>query len=384
MHLKRRHLVVLLAAAVGAAMLPSPAAAATSTQVASGLDSPRGITFVNGRMLVTESGHGSTNASDCFFGGPAAGVVCVGPSGRISWIDSGVRTTLVSGLFSQTARGGFDSEGPSGLSVGDEGRILAQISVPPQEVPAPPTLSAAAYALGQAQAGRLISVHRNGTWNTVAKVGEFDFNYTSGLPSSAHQEVDSNPTGVMATDDGAYVADSGANTLDRIGEEGKVTILFRDPTRFDTAGAFPADAVPSCVVRTAGGLLVGELSGRVLKVHGTSFTVLSNALFKHITGCTSDRQGNVYFVNMFGAGSPLTNPINPDFFVGSIVKYNVASGQATTLLSAPFLLPYGDTIGPDGNLYVTVRSICPTLPACQGATGGVIKITLPPTGENDN
>ncbi|TMG10939.1 MAG: hypothetical protein E6I06_04360 [Chloroflexi bacterium] len=110
--------------------------------------------------------------------------------------------------------------------------------------------------------------------------------------------------------------------------------------------------------------------------------MLSNALFKHITGCTSDRHGNVYFVNMFGTGSPLTNPIDPDFFVGSIVKYNVGSGQATTLLSAPFLLPYGDTIGPDGNLYVTVRSICPTLPACQGVTGGVIKITLPHTRDD--
>src|SRR5439155_937115 len=86
--------------------------------------------------------------------------------------------------------------------------------------------------------------------------------------------------------------------------------------------------------RTRGGLLVGELSGRVLKVQGTSFTVLSNALFKHITGCTSDRHGNVYFVNMFGAGSPLTNPIDPDFFVGSIVKYNVGSGQATTLTAS--------------------------------------------------
>jgi len=82
--MRRRHQFVLLAAAVVAAMLPSPAAAATSTQVASGLDSPRGITFVNGRMLVAESGHGSTNASDCFFGGPGAGTVCIGPSGRIS------------------------------------------------------------------------------------------------------------------------------------------------------------------------------------------------------------------------------------------------------------------------------------------------------------
>ncbi len=382
MGLRRSRLLVLLAAAIAAAMLPSPAAAATTIQVASGLDSPRGITFVNGRMLVAESGHGSTNPADCFFGGSGAGTVCIGPSGRISWIDNGVRTTLVSGLFSATARQGFDSEGPSGLSVGEDGRILAQISVTPQEVPAPPTLSAAAYALGQAQAGRLISVHSNGTWNTVAKVGQFDYAYTAGLPASAHQEVDSNPTGVLATDDGAYVADSGSNTLDRIGEEGRVSILFRDPFRDDTAGAFPTDAVPTCVVRTKGGLLVGELSGRVLKVQGTTFTVLTNALFTHITGCTSDHHGNVYFVNMFGGGAPFS----PSFFTGNVVAYNVASGQAVMLVSGMFLLPYADTIGPDGNLYVTVRTICPTRPACAAMpdpTGGVIKITLPRTGGDD-
>src|SRR5207237_9992338 len=122
-----------------------------------------------------------------------------------------------------------------------------------------------------------------------------------------------------------------------------------------------------------------ERWGQCLEGHVPSVTLLGNALFKHIAECTRDRDGDVYFGNMVGTGSPLTNPIDPDFFVGSIVKYDVGSGQATTLLSAPFLLPYGDTIGPDGNLYVTVRSICPTLPACQGVTGGVIQITLPHT-----
>jgi hypothetical protein len=372
MRLRRRFLFALLAAAaMPAALMPTPAAAATWTPVASGLDSPRGIAFVDGRMLVTESGHGS--AADCFFGGPAAGNVCIGPSGRISWITNGVRTTLVDGLFSQKARGGFDTEGPSGLSI-EEGRILVQISGTPQEVPPPPPLSAAAYALGQAQSGHLISVRTDGTWNSVAQVGRVDFDYTATLPPSAGQEVDSNPTGVLATEEGAYVADSGSNTLDRIGEDGQVRILFRDPWLApNPATAFPHDAVPTCVVKTEDGLLVGELSGRVLKVHGTSFSVISNSLFTHITGCTSDRHGNVYFVNMFGGGAPFS----PSFFMGNVVKYDVESGQATTLVSAPFLLPYGDTIGPDGNLYVTVRSICPTLPQCSGATGGVIKISLP-------
>lgn len=374
---KRRLLFALLALlAVPAAFLPGSAQAATTwTTVATGLDSPRSVAFVDGRMLVTEAGHGS--ATDCFVD-PNAGKVCVGASGRISWVDNGVRSTLVSGLFSLTARGGFDSEGPSGLAVTEEGTILAQISVTPQEVPGPPLLSKAAFDLGQNQAGVLISVHRDGSFSPVAGVGKFDFAYTSTLPASANQEVDSNPTGILATGEGGvYVADSGSNTLDRVGEDGQIRILFRDG--FLTGQFFPHDAVPTCVVKTEDGLLVGELSGRVLKVEGTSFSVINNALLTHITGCASDRNGNVYFSNMFGGGPFL----GPNFFTGSVVKYNLATGDATQLVSAPFLLPYGEAIGPDGNLYVVVRATCPTFGACGPATGGVIRITLPHEGESD-
>jgi hypothetical protein len=383
MGLRRRHLFALLAAlAVPAAMLPSPAAAATWSTVATGLDSPRGVAFAGDRLLVAEAGHGG---AACFDGGPGAGLVCIGPSGRISWINNGAPTPLVTGLFSETARGGFDSEGPSGLSV-NEGRILAQIATPPQEVPSPPTIPAAAAALGKAQAGLLISVHRDGSWSTVASVGKFDFDYTAQFPQPpgpGTQEHDANPYGVLATDEGAYVADAGSNTLDRIGENGKITILIHDLTRFDSPpGAFPSDAVPTCVVRADGGLLVGELSGRLLSVHGKSFSVIDAPLLSHVTGCTSDGRGNVYFVNMFGSGPVFTPPPASNFFIGNVVKYNTRTRQFSMLVDG-LMLPNQDTIGPDGNLYVSVRSICPTFPGCQGATGGVIKINLP-HGEGDD
>lgn len=373
----RRYLLFGLVLAVVVAMLPAQAAAAvTVTNVASGLHSPRGIAFVGGRMLVAESGLGGT---DCFDGGPGVGPVCIGPTSRISWIVNGSPVPLVTGLFSESARGGMDTEGASGLSV-NEGRILAQISTTPQEVPSPPTISPASFALGQAQAGRLIAVHKDGTWRTVAKVGEFDFNYTMSFPQPpgpGTQEHDANPTGVLATDEGAYVADSGANTLDRVNEEGRISIVIHDPTRFDVGVAFPTDAVPTCVVRSDdGGLLVGELSGRLLRVEGHSLSVISSPLLSHITGCTSDGHGNVYFVNMFGAGPVFVPPPASKFFIGNVVKYDTDSGTFSMLVDG-LTLPNMDTIGPDGNLYVTVRSICPLFPGCGGATGGVIKVTLP-------
>lgn len=372
MGLSKRWLFAVLAMALGVALLPMPASASGPgfTTVATGLDSPRGVAFHNGVLLVAEAGHGGTA---CFME-PAAGEVCIGNSGRISSIKSGTRATLVDGLFSETARGGFDVEGPAGLSV-EEGRILAQISTPPQEVPNPPTISASASAFGKSQAGRLIQVRPSGKWRTLAKVGEFDFHYTLQFSETgaAAQEHDSNPYGILSTEEGAYVADAGSNTLDRVGPDGRVTVLLHDP--FLTIG-FPHDAVPTCVVKTEDGLLVGELSGRVLKVHGSTFTVIHNSLFTHITGCTSDRHGNVYFVNMFGSGAPFAPPTSSNFFIGNVVKYNPETGGASLLAAAPFLLPNMDTIGPDGNLYVSVRSICPTFPGCNGATGGVIKINL--------
>jgi hypothetical protein len=382
MVMTKRHLFVVLAAIVAVVMMPLPAqAAVTVTTVANGLHSPRGIAFVNGKMLVAEAGLGG---QDCFDGGPSAGMVCIGPTGRISWINNGSPTPLVTGLFSESARGGFDTEGPAGLSV-NEGRILAQISTPPQEVPSPPTLSAAASALGKAQAGLLISVRKNGSWKTVARVGEFDFNFTTKFPlppGPGTQEHDSNPYGVLATDEGAYVTDAGSNTLDRITENGKIKIVMYDPTRFDSdPNAFPSDAVPTCVVKTEGGLLVGELSGRLLKVHGSSFSVINAPLLSHVTGCTSDGHGNVYFVNMFGSGPVFTPPPASKFFIGNVVKYNAESGKFSMLVDG-LTLPNMDAIGPDGNLYVSVRSICPTFPGCQGATGGVIKIAIP-HGEED-
>jgi hypothetical protein len=48
--------------------------------VTSGLDSPRGITFIGDRAVVSESGHGG---GDCFPGGPS-GTLCAGRTSQVS------------------------------------------------------------------------------------------------------------------------------------------------------------------------------------------------------------------------------------------------------------------------------------------------------------
>lgn len=374
MSLRRRHLFALPALAVMVAMLPSQVAAApTVSVVTSGLDSPRGVAFFHGKLVVAEAGHGG---SLCVPAGPT-GEACLGDTSQISWVNrsNGSHTPLVTGLLS-ISLGPEGTIGVSGLSAGENG-LLAQIGGTPQELP--PT-----FGLGQAEAGLLISVKANGSWTGLAPVGAHDFNYTTQFsePNPAcgqcpgTQEHDSNPYGVLATDEGAYVADAGSNTLDFVNSKGGIKIRIYDPFRFAFPN-FPSDAVPTCVVNTGDGLLVGELSGRVLVVHGHSFTVINNPLFTHITGCTADDNGNVYFVNMFGSGIPFTSP---SFFVGDVVKYSVDSGNASVLVDG-LQFPNMDVIGPDGNLYVSAGAICGTTPVaappCFGGTGRVLKITLP-------
>jgi hypothetical protein len=391
MSLKKRHWFGLLAMAVVATLMPSTAVASNPavTAVTSGLDSPRGIAFFHGKLVVGEAGHGG---SDCFAppGAPPGFSLCVGATGQVSLVNAsnGTHTPLVSGLFSVI--GGIEALGVSGLSASDD-RLLVQIGFTPREAPANITLA-------QQQAGQLISVRPNGTWKPIAPVGAVDFDYTTRFPEPVFggpviqgtQEHDSNPYGVLATKNGALVADAGSNTLDSIDEDGNLKILIHDLWRADPP-TFPSDAVPTCVVRGENGqLLVGELSGRLLKVDGRHFTPIvlkdaaGNSLLTHVTGCTSDGHGNVYFVNMFGAGPAFVPPPTSSFFIGNVVRYNTETGQPSMLVNG-LQFPNMDAIGPDGNLYVSVGSVCgatPTPGPCAGATGGVVKITLP-HDEND-
>jgi hypothetical protein len=381
MALKKRQMFCLLALATVAGLLPIPVGAApTVTTVTTGLDSPRGIAFFHGKLVVGEAGHGG---SDTFtFPGLPRDFFRVGGTSQVSWVNrsNGTHTPLVSGLFSILA-GGVEALGVSGLSASED-RLLVQIGFTPREAPANITLA-------QQQAGLLISVRPNGTWKAIAPVGTLGFDYTVQL-NSPTQERDSNPYGVLAAEDGAYVTDAGANTLDWVNEDGQVRIVTYDPWLANPP-TFPHDAVPTCVVRGEDGLLVGELSGRLLKVHGASFTPIvlkdsaGKSLLTHVTGCTTDRRGNVYFVNMFGP-DPVFTQAGPtsSYLMGNVVKYNPETGKGSVLASGlPF--PNMDAVGPDGNLYVTVGSICgatPTPGPCAGATGGVVKITLQ-RDEND-
>ena len=365
MRLRIRHLVALLGLVAGMLVPGSASASSSVSLVAWQLDSPRGVAFVGQRAVVSESGHGSDNPADCFT--TPFGTSCVGNTSKITWINvrNGHHTTLASGFFS-FALDPVETLGVSGLSFRD-GKLYAQISATSREVPP-------SFAIGQ-EAGDLIAVNpKTGKWTTVAQVGDDDFDFTLKFPQPdpatcgqcpGTNEHDANPTGVLATEEGIFVADSGANTLTRVGEHGKTSVLAYFPFRDVNPNMFPNDEVPTCVAPRGDSLYVGTLSGHLYRVaENGSFTAVvprdsgGNLLLSHVTGCTSDRQGNLYIVNMFGAGT-FGDPTFPN---GSVVKFNPSQGAGSVLVDAfhnpAVFLPYNPAIGPDGNLYVTTGAVC--------------------------
>ena len=361
MHLRKRYIFPLAIVLLGALALGSAATAATPpVVVASGFESPRGVAFIGNRAVVSESGSGG---SECIPAPAPFNQICVGPTSQVSWVDTntGAHTLLAGGFYSSFSVGTGEALGLSGLAV--QGRTLyAQISTTSRELG-----TLANTPLGQ-EAGDLIEINTNtGAWKTVANVGDSDFDYTAKFPPKTLQEHDANPTGLLQSRGSTYVADSGANTITQVSGSGETSVIAYFGQRYD---GFPTDEVPTCLASAGDdGLWLGTLSGNLWRVkNGVPTPIAVNnsqgtSLLSHVTGCTVGRDGTLYLVNMFGPGAPFTAPPASSFFIGSVVAFHPNSGTASVLAdttTVPQLFePYGVTIGPDGNLYVTAGATCP-------------------------
>jgi hypothetical protein len=378
MRSRLKHVGLVALIMLVAALAPSPASAASNTSlVASGFSSPRGVVFFHGHLLVAEGGVRGPYCN----GLPPPELLCIGTSGQISKVNTatGHHTPLISGLFAGTENHGGPDEllGSEGLSVSG-GRVLNILGLYPKvfdgiKCGAGDSACAQTLALARAQAGHLISVGADGSLRVGASVGAFSFDFTANIPN---QEHDSNPYAVLAARGGAYVADAGANTLNFVSSRGQITELNYFPFR---QNGFPSDEVPDCIARADGALFVGTLSGHLYRIGEGGATPVTMPLLHHVTGCTSDEDGNLYLVNMWTT----PGPPGPDaLFTGNIVKFNADEGTSS-VVAAGLNFPNMDTVGPDGNLYVSADSICPAtgLPFCpQGGT--VWKVKLPSEDNN--
>ena len=358
-----------------------PPTGPTITPIASGLDNPRGLAFGrDGRLYVAEAGHGGT---ECIPAQPPEETpTCVGFTSGIGRIDAWGVHRVVSGMVSLAGPDGSAALGVDGVSVRDNGSLFGIVGESSDAIPpaASKFLSAKTIEEAGAQLGRLIKVHPSGQSKVVADVGHFDFQWTKEHKELVPEQFpDANPYGVLASEDQVWVADAGANTLDRVRRDGSVSVVafFPNPP--------VSDAVPTCIDRGAdGALYVGELTGggngpgksivwRV--VPGQQPEVWASGLTA-VTGCGFGSDGQFYATEFstlgFESFAPGTGAVVrvPPHSTAPIPVVSNSPGHA----DSPLSFPNGFAAGPDGALYVSNWSVAPASNG-GGPTGQVVRIT---------
>jgi hypothetical protein len=362
---------VAVAAAFGSLLIaagPAAAAAPKVTTVVSGLDNPRDLAFSpNGRLYVAEAGHGGP---ECVNGGEE-GTICLGFTSAISRvrIASHRSTRIVSGLASGADRSGAFATGVDGISFARNGRLYGIMTSSRDVIP--PGLTPPTAAKLQQQLGQLISLKPGGAVRYVADVGHENHTW-----SAAHaglvpgQFPDANPYGVLALPRARWVVDAGANTINRIGSNGRVTIMGFIPN------PAASDSVPTCIDKGPdGALYIGELTGGGNGPGSASiwrFTPRNQKLTKWatgltaVTGCGFAPNGRFYATEFSTAGLDNAAP-----GTGAVVR--VRHGKPRTVVSK--LNFPGGFAARKGSLYVSNWSVSPATGA-QMPSGEVLRIAL--------
>jgi len=343
----RRHRT--LAGSIGivlaiALVMPAATMAASPTfrVVASGLHSPRGLSFGPGNILYAAQAGDATHAGSI-----------------IKITNSMSRHPKVRTVLGGIAKvgGGGEFLGISGISVRGRGtnqRIFGIMGESPQGTG------------GNTAFGALISVNRRGHSTTVANVGQFMHDWTAAHSTLWEEFPDSNPYGILAVRGHIYVTDAGANTLNEVHPNGAIDVLAYFPN------TTLRDAIPTCVAKGPdGALYVGTLalvdsvflgpSAKVYRVDpahvnladptATPMTEWATGLWP-INGCSFGRDGNFYASQMF------TNPAHdiPTVFAdphGDVVKIPFHSPATHTLLAGGALgLTAGVAVAPNGVVFV--------------------------------
>ncbi len=359
MTLRRRWMWTALGILLLMLVALAPAALADEGKLAvvvHGLNNPRGLDFgPSGLLYVAEAGAGGTGPC---FSGPEGGEVCLGDTGSLTRVDLSrrVQERIVSGLPSIAARDGSQAIGPVDVSVFNDSQINIIIGMGgnPADRPDP--------NLGQLMQGRAYWGFRS-----IADVAAYE-----GTADPDGGEIDTNPYGLLALPDKQIVADAGGNDLLQVDSKGHITTLAVFPDRLVLAPPFlgmppgatiPMQAVPTSVaLGPDGAYYVGQLTGfpfpagaanvwRVPAGGGTPTVYASG--FTNIIDLAFAKDGSLYVLEIAKDGLLAAGEGLP---VGALIRV-APDGAQTEIASEGLLAPGGVTVGPDGGLYVTNKSI---------------------------
>jgi hypothetical protein len=343
------------AALVALASLASSAAAqAEPVIVASGLDSPRHLTFSSDNELyVVEAGSGG--AGPCV--DHPLGRFCLGFTGAVTLVrDRGSDPRGVSGLPSLSIPG--EALGPSDIAFNGRNTFVLSIGLGGSDQ----------FRAGFGPQGALLGTLVKGKLkhDQVSLFADVLANEASANPDGT--DIDSQPVGLLHdAGQGYVVADAGGNAVVRVAHKGTFSTVTALPPGSALAPPFlglppgtqiPTDAVPTSVVRGPDqAYYVSQLTGFPFElgdaniwrvVPGQAPAVYASGL-TNVTDLAFGRDGSLYAVEISTLGL-LTGPI------GALKKITPGSSQHQTVIGGLFA-PYSVALGRK-SAYVSTCAVC--------------------------
>ena len=331
---------------LGMTLIPVTTAHAQDwTQVAGGLDNPRGLAFgPDGALYVAEAGRGGDGPC---IPSPEGGDACIGASGAVTRIDVARRTQarVATGLPSLANPEGGAAIGAADISFQGIPYVVVGLGTNPAN-------RAQLGPLG-AGLGQLVRLPASGKWRNIVDLAAYESasNPDGGL-------LDSNPNAVFAAPGGQIVADAGANAVLAVGANGEVTTLAAFPNT-SVPGNPAMQPVPNAITQGPDGdYYVAQLTGfpfpagaanvyrlvpgQAPQVYAGGFTTIIDLAF--------GGDGSLYVL---------------EIFPGDLIR--VAPDGVRNTIASGLTMPGGLAVGPDGALYVSNFGVFP-------GTGEVVRI----------